>query len=94
MMHCWEYEPTKRPSFSALVDALSRYLHALADYLDIGGSKLNLLDTNQQLESETHDEGVANSVDRKSLGSDSEEVNFPDFDQTRSTENLCKETSF
>lgn len=39
-MSCWEYEPNDRPLFSSLVDSLSLYLETMAEYMDIGGSRL------------------------------------------------------
>ena len=36
MMWCWEMEPDKRPSFSALVQTLSKSLEVMAGYLHIG----------------------------------------------------------
>ena len=36
MMSCWEMEPGKRPSFSALAQTLSKSLEDMAGYLHIG----------------------------------------------------------
>ena len=36
MMWCWEMEPSKRPSFSTLVQTVSKSLEEMADYLHIG----------------------------------------------------------
>ena len=36
MMRCWEIEPGKRPSFTALVQILSKSLEQMAGYLHIG----------------------------------------------------------
>ena len=38
MIRCWEFEPDGRPSFASLVDTLSWYLEAMADYMDLGSS--------------------------------------------------------
>ena len=35
MMWCWEMEPDKRPSFSTLVQTLSKSLEKMAGYLHI-----------------------------------------------------------
>ena len=34
MLNCWELESDKRPSFSELVDSLSKLLQAMAGYMD------------------------------------------------------------
>ena len=36
MMQCWEMEPSERPAFSTLVQALSKSLEKMAGYLPIG----------------------------------------------------------
>ena len=36
MMWCWEMEPDKRPSFSTLVQTLSKSLEKMAGYLPVG----------------------------------------------------------
>ena len=36
MLYCWEMEKDKRPSFSALVQTLSKSLEEMADYLHVG----------------------------------------------------------
>ena len=36
MLQCWEMEPAKRPSFSALVEMLSKTLEEMAGYLHVG----------------------------------------------------------
>ena len=36
MLQCWEMEPAKRPSFSALVQTLSKTLEEMAGYLHVG----------------------------------------------------------
>ena len=36
MLWCWEMEPGKRPSFSALVETLSKTLEEMAGYLHVG----------------------------------------------------------
>ena len=36
MRRCWEIEPDKRPSFSTLVNTLSRSLEKQAGYLRVG----------------------------------------------------------
>ena len=36
MMWCWEMEPGKRPSFSTLVQTLSKSLEKMAGYLPVG----------------------------------------------------------
>ena len=36
MLQCWEFDPTNRPAFSDLVNSLSHFLEAMADYMDIG----------------------------------------------------------
>ena len=36
MMQCWEVKPGERPSFSTLVQILSRSLEDMADYLLVG----------------------------------------------------------
>ena len=36
MLWCWEMEPGKRPSFSALVQTLSKTLEEMAGYLHVG----------------------------------------------------------
>ena len=36
MQHCWELDPTSRPSFSDLVSSLSQSLEAMAGYMDVG----------------------------------------------------------
>ena len=36
MMWCWEMESDKRPSFSTLVQTLSKLLEKMADYLHVG----------------------------------------------------------
>ena len=36
MLQCWESEPERRPTFSSIVDTLSRFLEAMVDYMDIG----------------------------------------------------------
>ena len=36
MLCCWEMEPDKRPSFSILVQTLSKSLEKMAGYLHIG----------------------------------------------------------
>ena len=36
MHQCWSEEPENRPSFSQLVESLSRSLEEMADYLHIG----------------------------------------------------------
>ena len=36
MLRCWESEPERRPTFSSIVDTLSRFLAAMVDYMDIG----------------------------------------------------------
>ena len=36
MLRCWEMEPGKRSSFSALVKTLSTSLEEMADYLHVG----------------------------------------------------------
>ena len=35
MMWCWEMEPSKRPSFSTLVQTLSKSLEKMAGYLHV-----------------------------------------------------------
>ena len=34
LLNCWELESDKRPSFSELVDSLSKLLQAMAGYMD------------------------------------------------------------
>ena len=36
MTWCWEMEPSERPSFSTLVQALSKSLEKMAGYLPVG----------------------------------------------------------
>lgn len=36
MLWCWEMEPSKRPSFSTLVQTLSKSLEKMAGYLPVG----------------------------------------------------------
>ena len=36
VMWCWEMEPDRRPSFSTLVQTLSKSLEKMADYLHVG----------------------------------------------------------
>ena len=36
MQWCWEMDPEKRPSFSALVETISKTLEDKADYLKLG----------------------------------------------------------
>ena len=36
MLWCWEMEPDKRPSFSTLVQTLSKTLEKMAGYLPVG----------------------------------------------------------
>ena len=35
MLQCWEIEADKRPTFSALVDSLSKDLEVMANYMDL-----------------------------------------------------------
>ena len=44
MISCWEMEPGKRPSFSALAQTLSKSLEDMAGYLHIGA----FTDTNNE----------------------------------------------
>ena len=34
MRQCWELEPESRPSFSSLVQSLSKFLESIAGYMD------------------------------------------------------------
>ena len=36
MLQCWEMDPGKRPSFSVLVETLSKTLEEMAGYLHVG----------------------------------------------------------
>ena len=45
MLQCWEYDVETRPSFSSLVESLSKYLEAVADYMDFGSESLEATDT-------------------------------------------------
>ena len=48
MMWCWEMEPDKRPSFSTLVQTLTKSLEKMAGYLHIGAfTDLNEENTHQ-----------------------------------------------
>ena len=47
MIRCWEFEPDGRPSFTSLVDTLSWYLEAMADYMDLGSSTSKSLEGNE-----------------------------------------------
>ena len=47
MIRCWEFEPDGRPSFASLVDTLSWYLEAMADYMDLGSSTSKSLEGNE-----------------------------------------------
>ena len=35
MLHCWELKPKCRPTFSEVVESLSKSLETMADYTDI-----------------------------------------------------------
>ena len=48
MMWCWKIEPGERPSFSTLVETLSKSLEDMADYLHVGTfTNLNNFSTGQ-----------------------------------------------
>ena len=44
MLQCWEIDADKRPTFSALVDLLSKDLEVMANYLDLRSGSVQMSD--------------------------------------------------
>ena len=61
MLQCWEIDPDQRPTFTALVDLLSRNLEVMADYMDLQNSVGKHFSTNEI----TSNEEIANAEEQE-----------------------------